>query len=133
MLEPLPKVGVLLACFFERYTNWKIHKLVSRRDHLNISTMYSVFDWKELFEILSHRQTFLESTEISASEEPNTLEKAPVQFMPLQKLSRKCHFLVWFCMSNWNGTYFNYILLMYVVLRSRTNIWLVLWCKAASV
>ena len=45
-----------------------IHKLVSRHDHLNISTMYSVFDWKE-FEILSYRWAFLESTEISASEE----------------------------------------------------------------
>ena len=64
----------------------QIHKLVSRRDHLNTSTMYSVFDWKE-FEILSYRWAFLESTEISASEEPNALEKAPVHFMPLQKLS----------------------------------------------
>ena len=48
--------------------------------------MYSVFDWKE-FEILSYRQAFLEITEISASEEPNALEKAPVYFMLLQKLS----------------------------------------------
>ena len=95
-----------------------IHKLVSRRDHLNISTMYSVFDWKE-FEILSYRQAFLESTEISASEEINALEKAPaqfmalrilsgkgpVQFMPLRKLSGKCHFLLRFCTSNWSETY----------------------------
>ena len=43
---------------------------------------------------------FLESTEISASEEPNALEKAPVHFMPLQKLSGKCHFLIRFCTSN---------------------------------
>ena len=57
----------------------QIHKLVSRRDHLNISTMYSIFDWKE-FEILSYRWAFLESTEISASEEPNALEKAPIHF-----------------------------------------------------
>ena len=48
--------------------------------------MYSIFDWKE-FEILSYRRAFLESTEISASEEPNALEKAPVHFMPLWKLS----------------------------------------------
>ena len=66
----------------------QIHKLVSRCDHLNISTMYSVFDWKE-FEILSYRQAFLESTEISASEELNALEKAPAQFMALRILSRK--------------------------------------------
>ena len=64
----------------------QIHKLVSRCDHLNISTMYSVFDWK-VFEIISYRQAFLESTEISASEELNALEKAPLQFIPLQKLS----------------------------------------------
>ena len=101
----------------------QIHKLVSRRDHLNISTMYSVFDWKEL-KLLSYSWAFLESTEISASEEPNALEKAPVQFMalwilngkapvqfialwilngkapvqfiPFWKLSGKIHFLVWF-------------------------------------
>ena len=56
----------------------------------------------------------LESTEISASEELNALEKAPaqfmvlwilsgkgeVQFMPLWKLSGKCHFLLRFCRSN---------------------------------
>ena len=77
----------------------QIHKLVSRHDHLNISTMYSVFDRKE-FEILSYRQAFLEGTEISASEEPNALEKAPVHFMLLWKLSGKCHFLIRFCMSN---------------------------------
>ena len=42
--------------------------------------MYSVFDLKE-FELLSYRRAFLESTEISASEEPNASEKAPVQFV----------------------------------------------------
>ena len=96
----------------------QIHKLVSRHDHLNVSTMYSIFDRKE-FEILSYRQAFLESTKISASEEPNALKKAPVQFlslwklsrkapvqfMPLWKLNRKCIFLVWICTSNSNGTY----------------------------
>ena len=53
---------------------------------------------------------FLESTKISASEEPNALKKAPVQsiplwklsgkvpvqLMPLQKLSGKFHVLVRF-------------------------------------
>ena len=82
----------------------QIHELISKHDHLNISKMYSVFDWKE-FEILSYGWAFLESTEISASEEPNALEKVQVQFMPLQKLSGKCHFLVRFCMSNWSETY----------------------------
>ena len=38
-------------------------------------------------EDLKHRQAFLESTEISASGDLNALEKAPLQFMPLWKLS----------------------------------------------
>ena len=106
---------------------FQIHKLVYRRDHLNVSTMYSVFDCKE-FELLSYRWAFLESTKISASEEQNALEKVPVQFMvlrilsrkapvqfipfqklsgkapvqfiPFRKLSGKIHFLVWFYTSN---------------------------------
>ena len=110
----------LVLCWhvFWQMHKLQIHKLVSRRDHLNISTIYSVFDWKE-FEILSYRQAFLESTEIIPSEELNALEKAPaqfmvlqilsgkgpVQFMPFRKLSRKCHFLFRFCKSNWSETY----------------------------
>ena len=57
-------------------------------------------------EDLKHRQAFLESTQISASEDLNALEKAPpqimplqilsgkgaVQIMPFQKLGGKCHF-----------------------------------------
>ena len=57
---------------------------------------------------------FLESTEISASEDLNALEKAPPQIMPLrilsgkgevqimsfQKLGRKFHFLFRFCTRN---------------------------------
>ena len=111
------KLVICWHVFWQMY-KLQIHKLVSRCDHLNISTMYSVFDWKE-FEILSYRQAFLESTEISASEELNALEKAPaqfmalqilsgkgeVQFMPFQKLSGKCHFLLRFCTSNWSETY----------------------------
>ena len=50
-------------------------------------------------------QYFLESTEMSASEESNALEKAPVQFMLLWKLSGKFHFLVWFCTNSWKRTY----------------------------
>ena len=60
------------------------------------------------------RQGFLESTEISASEELNALEVTPAQFMalrilcrkgevqikPFQKLSGKCHFLLRFCTLN---------------------------------
>ena len=121
----LNRYQMLVFCwhvFWQMY-KFQIHKLVSRRDYLNISTMYSVFDWKE-FEILSYRQAFLESTEISASEELNALEKAPaqfmalqilsrkgeVQFMPFWKLSGKYHFLLRFCMSNWTETYIWHLL-----------------------
>ena len=116
---------MLVFCWhvFWQMHKLQIHKLVSRRDHLNISTMYSVFDWKE-FET-SFRQAFLESIEISASRELNALEKAPSQFMALQilgrkggvqftlfrKLSGKCHFLLRFCTSNWSETYISYILI----------------------
>ena len=37
----LPNVGVLLAWFWQMH-KFQIHKLVSRHDHFNISTMYSV-------------------------------------------------------------------------------------------
>ena len=110
----------LVFCWhvFWQMNKLQIHKLVSRCDHLNVSMMYSIFDWKE-FEILSYRWAFLQSMEIRASEEPNALKKepaqflplhklsgkAPVQFMPFWKLSGKCHFLVRFCTSNWSETY----------------------------
>ena len=69
--------------------------------------------------VLSYRQAFLESTEISASEELNALEVAPAQFMvlqilgekgevqimPFRKLSRKCYFLLQFCTCYWSETY----------------------------
>ena len=39
----------LVFCWhvFWQIHKFQIHKLVSRHDHLNISTMYSVSDWKE--------------------------------------------------------------------------------------
>ena len=51
--------------------------------------------WKgttSVYAIAEIKRPFLDSIEISASEEPDALEKAPLQFMLLQKLSRKCHF-----------------------------------------
>ena len=110
----------LVSCWhvFWQIHKFQIHKLVSRRDHLNISTMYSVFDWKE-FKIFSYRRAFLESTEISASEDLNALEKAPpqiiplrilsgkgvVQIMPFRKLGGKFHFFLWFCTRKRSKTY----------------------------
>ena len=84
ILEPTPvvfsvcqnlyqKLDDLLACSWQMH-KLQIHKLVSWHDHLNVSTMYSIFDWKE-FELLSYRQVFLESTEITAFEETNAFEK----------------------------------------------------------
>ena len=40
-----------------------------------------------VYAVLEIKRAFLDSTKISASEEPNALEKAPVQFMPFRKLS----------------------------------------------
>ena len=42
------------------------------------------------------KRPYLDSTKISDSEERNALEKVPVQFMALWKLSGKCHFLIQF-------------------------------------
>ena len=83
--------------------------MVSRRDHLNISTMYSV-RLKRILNIIIQ----VGSTEIGASEDLNALEKAApqimplrilslkgeVQIMPFQKLGGKCYFLLRFCMRN---------------------------------
>ena len=69
-----------------------------------ISTVYAIV---AVYAIAEIKQAFLDSPEISASDEPNALEKAPVQFMPLQKLSWKFHFLIQFYTSNWNSTYGN--------------------------
>ena len=96
----------LVFCWhvYDRCTNCKFINWYANDTICTINTMYSTFDWKE-FELLSHRQAFLESAEISASEETNGSGKAPVQIMPLWKLSGKFHFLVRFYTSNWNRTY----------------------------
>ena len=58
----------LVFCWevFWQMQKLQIYVLVSRCDHLNISIMYSIFDWKE-FELLSYRWAFLKSTKITAS------------------------------------------------------------------
>ena len=69
--------------------------------------------WKgatSVYTIAEIKRPFLDSIEISASEEPDALEKAPLQFMPLRKLSRKCHFFVWFCTSNGSETYISLLI-----------------------
>ena len=78
--------------FFDRCTNCKFINWYPDMTIWILVQCTVFFDWKE-FEILSHRQAFLESTEISASEELNALEKVPAQFMAFRKLSGKCHFL----------------------------------------
>ena len=114
-----------VGMFFNRCTNCKF---INWYPDVTIwpFTMYSVFEWKN-FKILSYRWAFLESTEISASEELNALEKAPPQFIVLwllngkgevqimlfRKLSRKCNFLFWFCTSSWSETIYIYIYINY--------------------
>ena len=69
--------------------------------------------------MLSYRRAFLESTEISASEDLNALEKAPHQIIPLgilsgkgavqimlfRKLGGKFHFFLRFCTHKRSKTY----------------------------
>ena len=49
-----------VGMFFWQIHKFQIHKLVSRCDHLNISTMYSVFDWKEFLNIIIQAGIFRE-------------------------------------------------------------------------
>ena len=98
-----------VGMFFDRCTNFKF-----------INWYPDVTIWILVqCTVLSYREAFLESTEISASEELNALEVAPAQFMalwilggkgevqimPFQKLSGKWHFLLRFCTRNWSETY----------------------------
>ena len=59
MTKPLPNVGVLLTCFSQIH-KFQIHKLVSWCDHLNISTMYSVFWLKRILNIIIQASIFRE-------------------------------------------------------------------------
>ena len=73
MPELLTKVGVLLACFFDRYKNFKF---INWYLDMTIEYKYNVqcFCLKRILQ-LSYRWAFLESTEISASEDLNALER----------------------------------------------------------
>ena len=84
MPEPLPKVGNV-GMFFDRCTNCKF---INWYPDMTISILVqcTVFLTEKNLKYY-HIGGHLESTEISASEEPNALEKAPVHFMPLRKLS----------------------------------------------
>ena len=110
--KTVTKCWCSVGMFFDRCTNFKF-----------INWYPDVTIWILVqCTVLSYMQVFLESTEISASEELNALEVAPAQFMalqilggkgevqimPFQKLSGKCHFLLWFCTRNWSETYTSY-------------------------
>ena len=107
--KTVTKCWCSVGMFFDRCTNFKF-----------INWYPDVTIWILVqCTVLSYRWAFLESTEISASEELNALEVAPAQFMalrilgrkgevqvmPFQKLSGKCHFLLQFCTLNWSETY----------------------------
>ena len=110
--KTVTKCWCSVGMFFDRCTNFKF-----------INWYPDVTIWILVqCTVLSYRWAFLESTEISASEELNALEVAPAQFMalrilgrkgevqimPFQKLSGKCHFLLRFCTLNWSETYIFY-------------------------
>ena len=72
-----------------------------------------------VYAIAEIKRQFLDSIEISTSEDLNALEKAPpqimplrilsgkgaVQIMPFRKLAGKCHFLLRFCTRKRSETY----------------------------
>ena len=81
---------------------------------------------------------FLDSIEISASEDLNALKKAPPQIMPLRilswkgavqimqfrKLGGKCHFLLRFCTRKRSETYCNNVYLCHE--KHGTSVFLIL-------
>ena len=77
MPELLPKVGVLLACFFDRYKNFKF---INWYLDVTIEYKYNVqcFCLKRILNIII-QAGILESTEISASEDLNALERPYVR------------------------------------------------------
>ena len=107
--KTVTKCWCSVGMFFDRCTNFKF---INWYPDMTIWILVQCT-------VLSYRQAFLESTEISASEELNALEVAPAQFMalrilggkgevqimPFRKLSGKCHFLLRFCTRNWSETY----------------------------
>ena len=117
MPEQLPNVGVLLACFL---TDAQISNSQNGIQTWSFEYKYNVqcFWLKRLWNIIIQAGIFREYWN-KCFWRTNALEKAPAQFiaswilsrkgevqiMPFQKLSGKCHLLLWFCTHNWSETY----------------------------
>ena len=118
MPELLPKVGILLACFFDRYTNFKF---INWYLDVTIEYKYNVqcFCLKRILNIIIQAGIFREYRNKcfwrpkcfgKAIPQIMTLRilsgKGAVQIMPLRKLGGKCHFFLRFCTRKRSKTYF---------------------------
>ena len=120
MPELLPKVGVLLACFFDRYKNFKF---INWYLDVTIEYKYNVqcFCLKRILNIIIQAGIFREYRN-KCFWRPKCFGKAipqimtlrilsgqgAVQIMPLWKLGRKFHFFLQFCMRKRSKTYVNF-------------------------
>ena len=117
MPELLPKVGVLLACFFDRYKNFKF---INWYLDGTIEYKYNVqcFCLKRTLNIIIQADIFREYRNKcfwrpkcfgKAIPQIMTLRilsgKGAVQIMPLWKLGGKFHFFLQFCTRKWSKTY----------------------------
>ena len=133
MPELLPKVGVLLACFFDRYKNFKF---INWYLDVTIEYKYNVqcFCLKRILNIIIQAGIFREYRNKcfwrpkcfgKAIPQIMTLQilsgKGAVQIMPLRKLGGKFHFFLRFCTRKRSETY------IYVSLRLRVQNWTTKW------
>ena len=117
MPELLPKVGVLLACFFDRYKNFKF---INWYLDVTIEYKYNVqcFCLKRILNIIIQAGIFREYRNKcfwrpkcfgKAIPQIMTLQilsgKGAVQIMPLRKLGGKFHFFLRFCTRKQSKTY----------------------------
>ena len=100
---------MLVFCWhvFWQMHKFQIHKLVSRHDHLNISTMYSVIIQAGIFREYWNKCFWRTKCFGSGTSSVYGIVdiRREVQIMPFWKLSGKCHFLIQFCTRNWSETY----------------------------
>ena len=117
MPELLPKVGVLLACFFDRYKNFKF---INWYLDVTIEYKYNVqcFCLKRILNIIIQAGIFREyrnkcfwRPKCFGKAIPQIMTlwilsgKGAVQIMPLRKLGGKFHFLLRFCTRKQSKTY----------------------------
>ena len=106
MQEPLPKAGVLFENLWQLH-KLKIHKWVSRPDHLNISIMFRVFDWVEFG--LSYLQTLFRGSR-------NNPECSEVNVFLKKHIPQKDYSSLW-CVLKLSGRFHFYSLILNNLLR----------------